>query len=78
MQSSDRNKAIHSIFDPHSRSETGKSSSEGKATVSSHSSLHALCVFIKHLTSSSFKDVSEVPYEVIAVTTEILVITKKH
>lgn len=58
------------FFDPHSRSETGMSSSEGKATVSSHSSLPALCLFIKHLTSSLFKDVSKVPYEVIAVRTE--------
>ena len=53
------------FFDPHSRSE-----SEGKATVSSRSSLPALCLFIKHLTSSLFKDVSKVPYEVIAVRTE--------
>ena len=58
------------FFDPHSRSDTGMSDCDGKATVSSHSSLPALCLFIQHLTSSLFKDVSKVPFEVIAVRIE--------
>ena len=57
-------------FDPHSRGDTGMSNSDGKATISSHSNVPSLCLFIKHLTSSLFKAVSDVTFEIAAVKTE--------
>ena len=47
-------------FDPHSRGDTGMSNSDGKATISSHSNVPSPCLFIKHLTSSLIKAVSDV------------------
>ena len=57
-------------FDPHSRGDTGMSNSDGKATISLHSNVPSLCLFIKHLTSSLFKAVSDVTFELAAVKTE--------
>ena len=40
------------FFDPHSRNEAGMACPDGKATMTTHNSTEALCLFIKHLSSS--------------------------
>ena len=51
------------LFDPHSRSDAGMSTPDGFATVTEHSSVNALILFIRHL-SATLSEVRDLPFEI--------------
>ncbi|XP_060554953.1 uncharacterized protein LOC132715878 [Ruditapes philippinarum] len=54
------------VFDPHSRNECGMVCADGKATLTVHKNVAALCLHLKHLCASIFTNVNE-PFELCGV-----------